>query len=84
MSQLLDFQILTVVGATTAVVIMMLVVLAIMTRRLRCVTSELESIRRDVKLLEEGVATVTESLRTRTRESSQPGTVRADKPPAQS
>jgi hypothetical protein len=80
MSQLWDVQVLAYVGATTLVVIMALVVLAIITRRLRCLTSELESIRRDVRLLEEGVATVTESLKRSGRESSQPRPSAPDKP----
>jgi hypothetical protein len=62
-SDLWDVQVLVYVGITAVVTVLMLVLLAVLSRRLRVVTSELESVRRDLRLLEEGVRTVAESLK---------------------
>jgi hypothetical protein len=65
MSALWDPQVLIYVGLTSVVVIMALVVLAIVQRRVRCLTSDVEAIRRELKLLDEGIQVVTQSLRSR-------------------
>jgi len=78
LAALWDLQIVLSVALFAGVVIFMLIVLAVLSRRLRCVTSELESVRRDLKLLEDGVRVVGDGLR-----RPQEGLVvdRAEKPP---
>jgi uncharacterized protein (DUF3084 family) len=65
LGNLWDVQVLVYVLLTTVVVVLTLVVLAVINRRVRVISGELESIRRDLKLLEDGVRTVTESLTSR-------------------
>jgi hypothetical protein len=65
MSALWDIQVLVYVGLTSVVVIMALLVLAVVSRRVRCLTSDVEAIRRELKLLDEGIQVVTQSLRSR-------------------
>jgi len=65
LSALWDLQVLVYVLLTAAATVMMLVLLAVISRRVRVMASELESIRRDLRLLEDGVRTVTESLQSR-------------------
>ncbi len=83
LGNLWDIQVLVYVLLTAAVVLLMLILLAVINRRVRVMASELESVRRDLRILEEGVATVTASLQSRGR-GSQPEvkTAEKQKPPA--
>jgi hypothetical protein len=65
LSNLWDIQVLLYVTITAAVTLIMLVLLAIISRRVRVMVSELDSLRRECKLLEEGVRAVDDSLRGR-------------------
>jgi len=67
LTRLWDIQVLVYTLLSTAVVVFVLIVLAIFQRRLRRVMSELESIRSELKLVEEGIETVTRSLEDRAR-----------------
>jgi len=64
-SDLWDAQVLVYVAITATVTVLMLVLLAVLSRRLRVISSELESVRHDLRLLDEGVRTVSESLQSR-------------------
>jgi hypothetical protein len=63
LAELWDIQVLVYVLITAGVVVLMLLLIAVLSRRQRLMASELESLRRDLRLLEEGVRTVNESLR---------------------
>ena len=65
LTRLFDAQVLIYTGLSATVILVILIVQAVVTRRLLRVQSELESLRRDVKLLEEGVKTVTDALQAR-------------------
>jgi hypothetical protein len=62
LSKLWDFQIIVFASVSTLVVVFMLVVLALVMRRLRLITSEFESMRQEMRLIEEGVETVRQAL----------------------
>ena len=65
LSELWDIQVLVYVFITAGVTVLMLLLLAVFSRRMRVMASELESVRHDLRLLEEGVRTVNQSLQTR-------------------
>ncbi len=62
LKDLWDVQVVAFAATSTLVVIFVLIVLAVVMRRLRYLTSEFESLRQEMRLLEEGVKTVSESL----------------------
>ena len=61
-SKLWDAQVLIYAGLTCTVVLIALIVLALTNRQVRFLASEMAAMRRDMKLIEEGVDTVTKSL----------------------
>lgn len=65
LNDLWDLQVLAFAATSTLIVVFMLIVLAVIMRRLRCITSEFETMRQEMRLLEEGVKTVSESLQGR-------------------
>jgi len=65
LTDLWDSHVLIYAILSSLVVLFVLIVLVITTRRLRCVISELDSIRSELKLLEEGIRTVTQSLQSK-------------------
>ena len=67
-TQLWDLQVLVYVVLSALVLLVVLGVVAAMNRRLRCLTSEVESLRRELKLIDEGVQGVAQHLQT-----AQPG-----------
>lgn len=66
LSDLWNLQVVAFAATSTLIVVFMLVVLAVIMRRLRYITSEFDTMRQEMKLLEEGVKTVSESLQGRT------------------
>ncbi len=62
LKDLWDVQVVAFAATSTLIVVFVLIVLAVVMRRLRCLTSEFESIRQEMRLLEEGVKTVSEGL----------------------
>lgn len=62
-TKLWDIQTLAYGLMSVVVVIFVLIILAIMSRRVRNLTSEMDSVRRELALLEEGIATVNASLK---------------------
>jgi len=62
LSKLWDAQVLIYVGLTCGTVVMALIVLAITSRRVNFLMSEVQSLRAEMKMLDEGVQTVTRHL----------------------
>ena len=62
LEQLFDPQVVVFGGLTALVILITLVVLAIVSRRVRILMSEMESLRREIALVDESLQTVNASL----------------------
>jgi hypothetical protein len=71
LSTLWDLRVLIYLVLSTAVILVVLFVQAIISRQIRRVLSDMESMRREMRFLEEGVRTVSQSLMSQTRPVSQ-------------
>lgn len=68
LEQLFDPQLVVFAGLTVVVILITLIVLAIVSRRVRVLVSEVEGLRREMKLVDESLQTVNASLRARGKE----------------
>ena len=62
MNGIFDTQVIIYAGLTCGVILIALIVLAVTNRRVRFLLSEVQSLRREMKLVDEALQTVTSSL----------------------
>ncbi|MBK6846465.1 MAG: hypothetical protein IPG96_02575 [Proteobacteria bacterium] len=62
MKELFDPQVLIFAALTCAVILITLIVLAVITRRVRFLMSEVQGLRREMALVDEALQTVTQAL----------------------
>lgn len=68
MKELSDPQVLIFAALTCAVILITLIVLAVVTRRVRFLMSEVQGLRREMALVDEALRTVTQALEQRGRQ----------------